>query len=470
MKKTEVHEVEEQDEYRSDPLERAVMYLIHHDRFYANMIMNMTRHVTTDIPTLGVNVTDNVNLYVNPHFWGSLSTLEQVAVLQHECLHVLDNHFVRFRDLEPGLFDEKKRSVVEKFQDLSNAHDLNKAADYAINQLISSEWMPQVLKCFDKEGNLLVQPATVPDKDGNEQPNPNAGMPVEGRPLLIEDLKKAYPQVKSKETMEYYYSFIKNNFPKQQIQVIGGSGEGEEESKGNNGDPGQGKGMVLDDHSLWSKGEQDPEMTTEKVKELVNKAVEDSGGREAGRIPGHILEKIEALNYKPKDWRNDVQRFAARTAEILIEPSRKVRNKRYRNCPFIPGQKIFPRLHLIAAFDSSGSVRTEELSQFFAEISKLHNMGVKITVMECDSQLHDVYEFNPKKEPSIKGRGGTSFIPVFEKAKELEADGLIYFTDGCNGNEVIKKPRFPVLWALLPGFSVSYTWGSKTVIEVKKKN
>lgn len=491
-------------EYSHDPLERAVMYLIHHDRFYAEMIMNMTRHFTTEVPTLGVNVTDAVNLYVNPYFWNSLEVLEQVAILQHECLHVLDNHFVRFRDLEPNMFSDEKKSVVDKFQDLANANTLNQAADYAINQMISPKWMPTKLKCFDKKGNLRVQPDTMLDKNGNEVKNPNAGKPLEGRPLLIEDLKKAYPKVKEGSTMEYYYDFIKQNFPKQQINIQmpssgSGQGDGQQQSQGGgqgqgdqnkNGDgQGQGQGdgdgdqqkpmqqgnapnggMCIDDHSLWAEGEQDPEVSTERVKDLVNKAVENCGGREAGRIPGHILEKIEALNYRPKDWKSDVQRFVARTAEIFVEPSRKVRNRRYRDYPHIPGKKTFPKLHLACAFDSSASVRGEELSQFFAEIGNIFKLDIKITVMECDMVLHDVWEFDPKREPAIKGRGGTSFIPVFEKCKELEIDGLIYFTDGCNGNETIKKPKFPVLWALLPGYDVSYKWGSKTVVEVKKKH
>ncbi len=430
-------------------IEVAVTELIKKEQFFANLILNMTRTYTTDVPTLGVNVTDNVNLYINPHFWKSMSLPEQVDVLKHECYHVMNNHFSRFNYLESDLFSNDK-PLIDKIKDMFHANRLNRAADYAINEYLP--YLPKTIKMFDKEGNAICEPTEIEDDKGNKIPNPspNAGKPMEGSPCLVSELRKEMPNVEHKQNMEYYYELLK-----------------QEEKKNSEGQGSGGKTtIVIDDHSLWGKGNKDEEFVTEKVKSIVNKAVEQSGG--IGNMPGDILEAINKLNYKPKNWKQDLQRFVAKTAEIVVESSRKTRNRRYGI--IFPGSKVYPKLHLALAIDSSGSVDNEALNQFLAEVDRIHRDDVKITLIECDCQIQFVGDFDPKRKFEFKGRGGTAFMPVFDKCKELEIDGLIYFTDGMNfeGSE-LKKPNFPVLWALLPNCTVQYNWGAKTKIEIQKK-
>ena len=50
-------------------LEEAMMELIHAEPFYANLTLNMRREFTTKFPTLAVNVTDEINLFINPFFF-----------------------------------------------------------------------------------------------------------------------------------------------------------------------------------------------------------------------------------------------------------------------------------------------------------------------------------------------------------------------------------------------------------------
>lgn len=143
-----------------------------------------------------------------------------------------------------------------------------------------------------------------------------------------------------------------------------------------------------------------------------------------------------------------------------------LRDKKLRN----PGNRNHPKMHLAIGVDSSGSVWDELLAQGFAEIARIQACGVKVTVIECDTQVNQVYEFDPKKKISVKGRGGTLFKPVFDKCAELDVDGLIFFTDGGNfeGDE-LKKPKYQVLWALYEGCQSQYKWGSRTEIKVRKK-
>jgi predicted metal-dependent peptidase len=459
-------------------IEKAVTKLVMKEPFFAAMIQGMTRQATTKVATAGVNVTDTVNLYVNPYWWQSLTLDEQVDILKHECYHVINNHFSRFKDLEPGFWD-KDRSVIDRINDQFNASTLNQAADYPINQLLPN--IPKTFKMFDDQGNPVLEPDVIPDpKDHTKTiPNPNAGKPVVARPLLIDDLKKKYPQVKEKETMEYYYRFIKENFPKQKIsvQMVGSGGKGQDQQQqGQNGQqPQQGMGagdnaIIIDDHSIWNEGDQDAEVVGEKVKDLVNEAAERVGGLAAGKIPSDVAKLIDALNHVPRNWKQDLQRFVARSCEMLIESSRKKRNRRYGL--LYPGYKTFPKLHLAVAVDTSGSVYVADvMNQFGAEMLKIHNMDVELTIIECDASIHAVYKFDPKREIKFHGGGGTAFGPVFkELEKNHDVDGLIYLTDGENyDRDGLKKPNYPVLWALLPGCRKPVEWGSETVVEIKKR-
>jgi len=437
-------------------LEQTVVDLIFEEPFYANLIMGMRREFTIELPTLGVNVTDQVNLFVNPYFFAALPEKARYDVLKHEAHHVINNHFVRFRDLEPKIFENKKKNIFEKIEDLQKASNTNKAADAAINEYLPN--LPKKVKMFDPNGNMVSTPSHIKDEKGNVIVNPdkNAGKPVEAELVFVEFLKKKFPNIEHKQTTEYYYEFIKQQ---------------EEEDKKNGKGSSMDQYIVLDDHDIWHESDATEDDITQKVKDAVNKAVEQTSEKDMGKMSGDVLEAIEKLNHVPKDWRQDVQRFVARSAEMLTESSRKKRNRRYGI--IYPGQKTVPKLSIVAAIDVSGSVGKEEAGQFFAEIERLHKMEISVYIIECDSKVHAEYEFDPKKPWTITGRGGTAFAPVFEKIEKdkIECDGLIYFTDGCNYNETIKKPKYPVLWALTSPYTLdpSIKFGTKTKVEINRR-
>lgn len=442
-------------------LEEAMMELIYEEPFYANLTLNMRRTFTTKFPTLAVNVTDEVNLWINPYFFMNLTIPERVDVLKHECLHVINNHFVRFRDLEPQIYENpENRTMADRLIDMQLASELNKGADYAINEFLPK--LPREVNLFDKDGKAYVHQPTLQ----NGQPNPDAGKLVKARLLFVNDLKKQHPQTLNQQNLEYYYEILK----KEQQDQQGGKGKPQQGQGQGQPQPGNG-GMTLDDHSAWHESDATEDQITEKVKDIVNKAVEQTGDKAMGSVPGGIMQAIQALNHVPKDWRQDIQRFVARSAEIVIENTRKKRNRRYGIV--YPGQKIFPKLTIACALDTSGSVDDECLAQFGAELIRLTNMDIKIKIIECDTQVNAVYDFDPKKPLKVHGRGGTRFQPVFERIEKdkMEIDGLIYFTDGECYGENIKRPNYPVLWALTPPYRLNdIKWGSQTKIEIKKKH
>lgn len=465
---------DKQFETAEDLLEQTVMQLVFNEPFYANLIMNMNRQFTTALPTAGVNVTDRVNLYVNPYFFAALSLPARVDLLKHEAHHVINNHFVRFRDLEPKILEPNEsitkdkitgEEIVKRFnkkmEDMTKASILNQAADLAINEYLPN--LPKQVKMFNPDGSVVTVPTTIKDENGNDiaNPDPNAGKPNEAKLCFVSEFKKQYQGMNHEQNMEYYYEFLKKQH--------------EDDKK--NGKSGETGFMVLDDHSLWHDSDATEDQITETVKNVVNKAVEQTSEAQMGKLPGDVKAAIEALNHVPLDWRSHLQRFVSRASESLLISTRKKRNRRYGI--IYPGAKVEPKLHLAVAIDTSGSVDDESLTQFLAEIKRIQSLGVDVTMLQCDSRLQCVEKFDPRKPIKVHGRGGTAFKPVFDELeKNHDVDALIYFTDGECWGEDIKTPKFPVLWALNPPFHTQYLpkWynnGTKAAqsvkIEIKKK-
>jgi len=260
-------------------IEEAMMELIYYEPFYAELTMRMNRQVTKSVPTLAVGPKNNeIFLFINPYFFCGHNVAERVAFLKHECLHVVNNHFVRARDLEPLIYekDGKDRTKAERVQDMTQASLLNQAMDYAINEYIPT--LPKSIKVFDDKGQQMVYPKTLPDG----KPCKDAGKPIDAKLCLVEHLKKDHPQAEHEQNFEYYYRLLKQ--------------QQEEDEKNGKGQSGQGN-ATLDDHGKWHEGDMDEEAITEKVKDIVNKAAEAANDRQAGSIPSEVQQALDALNY-----------------------------------------------------------------------------------------------------------------------------------------------------------------------------
>jgi predicted metal-dependent peptidase len=62
----------------------------------------------------------------------------------------------------------------------------------------------------------------------------------------------------------------------------------------------------------------------------------------------------------------------------------------------------------------------------------VYKAGARVTIIQCDTQINSIDEYDGKNIPTIKGRGGTMFDPPVDYYVEhrKEYATLIYFTDG----------------------------------------
>lgn len=469
-------------------IEKGIFRLICTNPYYGEMIHRMKRICSTEVPTMGV-VYDQIGItfFYNPYFTDSLTTDEVAGVIEHECAHILGEHYERELILEPE-YDRKKalkEDAVKTIEIMLAANLLNICEDVAINQWINR--IPKTFKAFDKEGNIIVDDRKqiidetsfkkyinagnkINDQSELEKfmiDNPNYGQPIECEPATYTSFKKLVKdkvEVKEKMPFEYYYNLLLKETGTIANQVAAGLK----------------KMIVTIDNHQQKDNEINKETRKELARQLANEAKKAfEGKKQVGTLSSYIEEALSALNNKPKNWKRDIKKFVAKNISAYQEVTRHRRNKRQRiNEPLIEGFRNKQKLKLVWAIDTSGSMDTTILQQIASEGKKLHDDGVQLILIECDANIQNVKEYKGENNLKVNGRGGTAFNPVFKyvdspifNKKFGNIDGLIFFTDGMcseNSNDLI-KPKYPILWAMNEGYKKPTTWGWETEIKVIKK-
>lgn len=474
-------------------LESGIQRLVETNRYYGEMLQRMKRKKAPEIPTYGVSYQDGgVVLWYNP-YWHDQFTIDQLAgVLEHECSHIMNDHFTREKELEPE-FDRQKAlkegNVFDQVQAAMTGQTLNICEDVAINQWINR--IPETFHVFDKEGNVVIdeREEVVDEKSlkkylnrgfkiNNPQdlqkfmiPNDNFGLPAKYNACTLKSFRKMIPdntKLLDKQPFEYYYNLLKEHGGDAAAQAAGAMQE---------------ILSTLDTHEMEGKGGDkevtDPEVKKEMAKQLCNEAAKAAKEHDAGSIPHHIEQLLEAMNKRPKNWKKDVSKFVAKASSIYKEITKNRRNRRQRKGePLVPGYRNKTALTLVWAVDNSGSMNDQVMEQIAAEGKRLHDMGIRLYLIQCDTVINDMKEYRGEKIFTRTGDGGTVFNPVFEfinsgecRKKFGDIDGMIFFTDGgCweSPDEVI-KPKCPILWAMTEGCRCPVNWGWVTEVIIREK-
>lgn len=191
----------------------------------------------------------------------------------------------------------------------------------------------------------------------------------------------------------------------------------------------------IDDHSSWKDFKNLPEANKQLIKnniEAVLKQTAEEVEKMRGTIPGELSGVIEKLREKKPEvfnWKAYFRRMLGSIYDVNIRSTRRKPSKRFEGAAGIQHKK---KVSILVAIDTSGSVCEKELQDFFSEIDYIYKAGARITILECDTDIHNIVEYDGKNLPKIYGRGGTDFNPpveyYFKHSKEYAS--LIYFTDG----------------------------------------
>jgi hypothetical protein len=261
----------------------------------------------------------------------------------------------------------------------------------------------------------------------------------------------------------------------------GGGGESCDETtsgsaKGKNDDaPGEGMPDYLRD--LDYANEDDP-TAQEAARATVQAAAEAAYeiAKQRGPVPAYLEELLERLDHwKPKvDWRRRLAHLfrSHASAQTELTYTRPNRWSMVTGSPvLLPGELSYGIGRILVGVDTSASMDTELLRKAFAELKALVRtvQPERVLVMEVDVESAAEYEMTPAEftnwwPEQVHGRGGTSFEPVMEKAKEVQPEVVVYFTDGY-GDDPEPPKGVPVIWVLLGSDYLSASFGEKVVIE-----
>lgn len=100
-------------------LSKSIVKLLRAEPFYAHILINLTRKIGVDIPTMAVSFKDEqLFLHINPVFLlEQLNENQRIGILKHEVLHIVFKHLFR---------GNRKNPFVE-----------NLAADIVVNQFVA---------------------------------------------------------------------------------------------------------------------------------------------------------------------------------------------------------------------------------------------------------------------------------------------------------------------------------------------
>lgn len=213
----------------------------------------------------------------------------------------------------------------------------------------------------------------------------------------------------------------------------------------------------------WDKG--DAENTRDKLKALVQSTLDAMTDKQRGMMSGSLSAAINALLEPPEiDWKQYLRRLVG----TVPVPYRKTRTKLNRRQPFrsdMCGKLPRRIVNVVCAIDTSGSMSDSVLEYCMNEVFNIVKAydGFKVTIIECDAEIQRVYTAKSMADIKLdmRGRGGTSFIPVIEfingdpKYKSNPMSGkfkdalLVYFTDGYGDDKIPKPKTFKNLWVVL---------------------
>jgi predicted metal-dependent peptidase len=373
-------------------LQQAISSLIYAEPFYGHLISKMRISKSDKIPSAGVSITDKINLMYNEAWIESLELIDVVKVLKHECGHILQEHIIRAKQIGATNAELHKRFNLATDATI-NLHDLVPTVEKIGGVTVNS---------LNEKLKAMVDEANAKDKG-----------------------KRTFAPMEEGQMAEYYYNKI-NEFAEENKDIL---------------PEGDGMGETMDDHSTWEESSGNEEMQKEVAKQAVNESVKSCGG--IGSVPGEIAALVAELNKSQVNWKKQLRQFFVNTLKSTRIATRKRRNRRYGILQ--PGHKKKPELHLGLCVDTSGSVSDEELAMFWEEMKAIYSCGVKITVIEADCAVQNVYEFEGKKTPEFRGRGGTSYNPAIKKAVELKVDGILYCGD-FDTADIPENPKKPFLW------------------------
>lgn len=309
-----------------------------------------------------------------------------------------------------------------------NKEFVNKLSDQSLRFVICHELYHVILAhVFARLNNHEISNMAA-DIEINQ--HPYLTIPKELNNEVLDYASFNLPAGDARET--YYKTLMERmmkNGGKASMKALAGGGNG-------------GNKQVIDDHGGWSEMSDDVQ---EVWRERVQNLIEQAAAR--GNVPGGMIEKIRSKWKRHKDLGKLLRRVVGKHIAASVHEASywKKRNKRF---PKYSGTRDYYSPKFAIAIDTSGSMSTDQLETAYSLCKWIKKLGYVGKLLQCDAQVTEAVDINKMRgEIDMKGRGGTSSIPIFEwiEKNKFNPDMLIFMTD-LYTDYVPKPPSYKVLW------------------------
>jgi len=435
---------------------------------YFGYVFNRIRRVRDDSlkSIMGVSPRKDgtLALLYNTNYFDGTTDQVMRKVIEHEGMHVLNKHIPRLLRLLANEVDERKKYAKSRI--------FNTAADCAVNPAIN---MPKTIIIADKPWNGCFP--ELYECDGK----------------VLED---------NKPTEYYYYKLLKQakkNAKEQQKKCDKCDGKGsnsdcpfsgkDDDGEGECKMPSSGDGLPIDgagemydivgDHSTWGDvaGEvADLNSLSRKIDSQIQEIIRDSVknfSHRRGFLPSHINSLIDAALQPPKvPYYQIISKLikGSRYSKFKRSLSRINRKRTYAFAigdDGIPAISPFPgktrdfTFKIVLLIDTSGSMSIDDIREALSGCKNIieKDRHCEVTVLENDAQLQKEYKVKRISDIqfNIAGRGGTMLQEGLERARQINPDVVLAFTDGyCENVNDYSKKELPkkIIWVVQKGGTI----------------
>lgn len=355
--------------------------------------------------------TNGLDVMYGRGFVDSLNDKQLAFLILHENMHKAYRHLI----------------VWEKLYK-ENAILANMACDYVINLQIYD---------YDSSQEVTEFPTTPDGK--------NLGC-----------LDEAY---RGMDAHQVFLELVKKhgkNAGKKKVYVIG---QGGQPSDGN--DEGEGEGLPegLDEHD-WEGAQS----MSEQEKEAQAKEVESAlrqGSILVGKMGGNVDRNISEMLVPKINWKDALREFVKSVTQGKDQTTWRRLHKRYIASDIIMPSSYDEKVGgIVIGIDTSGSIGTEELTQFLSEVKSICDevSPEKIDVLYWDTHVasRETYQgselSNLVESTKPAGGGGTepACVPKYIHKHDMKGECLLMLTDGYIPDQEPSNwnINMPVLWCV----------------------
>ena len=234
---------------------------------------------------------------------------------------------------------------------------------------------------------------------------------------------------------------------------------------------------AFNDHEIWMqnvKGVADISSLSRKVEQHIQNIVKESVksfNTDRGTLPSHVQELIkQALAPPQAPYYQIIRKLirASRLSRFKRSPTKVNRKRGYvfvldgDDCmpqisPF-PGKTRDRTFFIVVLIDTSGSMSVDAILEGLSGVKNIieKDRYCHTVVLEVDATVEKEYEVRKVRDIqfNIKGRGGTTLGPGLLRARELNCDVCLAFTDGyCEDVNSLNRKLLPkrTIWVINKG-------------------